>query len=60
MSDTPRTDAFENTCGDYENAYKYARRLAAFTRAMEKELNVAHKLIGDLRAAEVRKTLEDK
>ena len=60
MSDTPRTDAFENTCGDYEKAHNYARRLAEFTRAMERELNVAHKLIGELRVAQARNTLEDK
>ena len=37
-TETPRTDAFEDTCGDYEKPFAYARRLAAFTRTLEREL----------------------
>jgi hypothetical protein len=35
--DTPRTNAFEETCGDYEKPHTYARRLAVFARELELE-----------------------
>ena len=48
-TDTPRTNAFEETCGDYEKPYVYTQRLAAFTRGLERELAETKKEISQLK-----------
>lgn len=37
-SDTPRTDAMIDSCGDYEKAYHYRGRFAEFARSLERDL----------------------
>jgi len=47
--DTPRTNAHEESCGDYEKPHAYARRTANFARSLERELTA---LQAKLEAAE--------
>ena len=38
MSETPRTEAFIDSCGDYEKWVNYRDRLHEFARNLEREL----------------------
>jgi hypothetical protein len=49
MSDTPRTEAMIDSCGDYEKAYHYNGRFANFTRALKRQLAEAHAEIERMR-----------
>lgn len=50
-SDTPRTEAMIDSCGDYEKAYQWRGRFAEFARGLERELAASRSERGTLATA---------
>jgi hypothetical protein len=60
-SETPRLEAFRDTCGDYEKPHKYISRLHDFARRLERELTQSQTELAKVKAenVELRKERDD-